>query len=623
MEQAAATATFAPCARCSCLTCRAPQTAEDCASKPVGPVEPVGPVGAVEAVETGQAGPGESSDDESSSPRGSPRGSPRREARPSGPARSVSPAPCEEAQLLGRKETVAVITRLLREFPKAFGEHRGELYTVKDLAPFRRLGHGVPVAFRQERKPFDRAGSDEEFRSRLGSADPLIAGLPFGKLGLVLAGGSVSAHLMRVQDKNPDLRDYDDYDLFLVGHTPATATLAIRDLHEILADGEPRKSAEHRARPPMVYRTPGCITYVSERLRLKVQVVLRLYLTVAEVINRFDLGSSSMAWDGAKLHFTRAGLVAANHGANVVFPIARRGSFERRLIKYFDRGYDVALPGLNVQALADCGYQLPYLEVHPVERASADRCECLCRLECFGLSATSPAEPGEGAGAGAGAGAGDGPHSMYGSFVPYGDVEKIRLRNYREGVKPEGPNASALCGCEPYAPGMDYGAIRPEYPSADDIKKEARYHCGTQVIRPDQLRRCLGEAAARRYAILHMGRVFPLKGPYDRSRAVDQILDELVAETLGGLPRLAIPFELPAAKDQDGGRGLTDRQWYGAAYRRGLIDSAAIDSWWARQERGKAFAAGQDYDPAAAPRFRKEQEGARWGGDDARAGAQC
>lgn len=560
MEQANATsATVAPCALC--CSRHAPQIVGDSAL-----AEPV------ELAEVAQA---ESSGDESSGDEGS---------GDEGRARGASPPPSEETPLLGKKETVEVVTGLIKEFHKVFGEHSGTLYTTKALTPFQRLGHGVPIAFRRDKKPFNRVDSDAEFHHRLATVDPLIAGLPLKELGLVLAGGSVSAHLMRVQNKDPHYRDYDDYDFFLVGHNAKSALLTVSKLHEILAAGETTKRP---GKPPMVFRTPGCITYVSERLGLKVQVVLRLYRSVAEVVNGFDLGSSAMAWDGAKLHFTRAGLVAANHGANVVQPIARRASFERRLIKYFYRGFDVVLPGLNPQALADAGYNLPYLELNTRERESGSCCGCHCRLECYDLVAVSPAKP---------AAAGDGPHSMYGPTVPYGDLDSILLRNYREGAKPEGPNAHSLCGFAPYVPGMVYEAIQPEYPSIGSIKQEARFHCGSRVIRPDKLRRYLGEAAAKRYVELHMERVFPLKGTAAREAAIGEILGELAATTIKGLPHLEIPFDLSAANTRGSGLGLTDRQWYGAAYSRGLIDSAAKNTWWTQREREKAFAEGRDYE---------------------------
>lgn len=492
---------------------------------------------------------------------------------------------------VGREKTVETVKDCLKQVSAKFGTARGPLFDTRSLAPFRRLGHGVPIAYLEGATPFDRAESSKEFRRRLKASDRVIATLPFREWGIVLAGGSVSAHLMRKQEGLSE-RDYDDYDIFLVGHSAQSALEVIRKIHAALASAEEtqreRRRGWSRACPegPVVYRTDGCMTYHSERLGLKVQVVLRIYKTVEEVLNGFDLGSSAMAWDGESLLFTFAGLLAANHGANVVNLVAKRQTYEARLAKYFRRGFDIVLPGLNVQALEDGGYRLPYLGLTPV-RDTKGECDCRCRLPCYEVSPALRVAPVSGA-------ASPSP-GLYDATVPYGSPDRVRLRNYREGQKPEGPNVRALCGFAPYAPEMDYGAIAPEYPAPSAFVREAIKCCSGDIIRVGDLRRICGEAATKDYVAQYMERVFPLpKG--DRFGAIEAILLALFEARVSGLPLLKLPLVFQVGAPDPAGN-VTDRQWYGAAYSRSFLDSARGLSLGEGLERERAFAEGREAPP--------------------------
>src|SRR5271166_1846217 len=100
------------------------------------------------------------------------------------------------------------------------GTTRG-LYGLEVLAPFARLGHGVPVFRSHGDAPvFNRAATDEEFRRRLRRIAPYLAEFDFQAHGLRFAGGAASALLMRDPDADDSAsRSFHDFDLFLVGHT--------------------------------------------------------------------------------------------------------------------------------------------------------------------------------------------------------------------------------------------------------------------------------------------------------------------------------------------------------------------------------------------------------------------
>jgi hypothetical protein len=269
------------------------------------------------------------------------------------------------------------------------------LYGLEHLAPFARLGHGAPTIRQAEPTQFRRAISDAEFRERLHHAAPFVAGLDWQSLGLRLAGGAASALLMRpISGRGgPALGEepaFHDFDLFLVGHpSDAAAKAAIEALGRHL----------HRqwgaAREMTVYRTHGCITFHvnyspdSEDLPgpYLVQVILRRYSTVGEVIHGFDLGSSAVLWDGERVILTGLGKFAAEHGANILNLAARRASYEHRLARYFKRGFDLVLPELNGCDFGALRGRLPYLNVHGFEVG-----DCPCFITADALGACRPSD---------------------------------------------------------------------------------------------------------------------------------------------------------------------------------------------------------------------------------------
>ena len=252
------------------------------------------------------------------------------------------------------------------------------IYGLKALGPFRRLAHGIPCLRLRgvdQHTKFDRAADDSAFLERLTKFAPFLTGFDWKRHGLCLAGGAVSALVMRdLTAVTPfELARFGphDFDVFLVGHRSENdARKAIQALGRHLAKVWQEKggrSAMH------VYRTQTCITFCDPNMlhgspgdgsapRL-VQVILRLYSTKGEVIHGFDLGSSAMLWDGESVSLTGMGRLAAEHGANVLSLAVRRRSYESRLCRYFHRGFDIVLPNLDVCALMG-GEHLPYLKVY-------------------------------------------------------------------------------------------------------------------------------------------------------------------------------------------------------------------------------------------------------------------
>ena len=109
-----------------------------------------------------------------------------------------------------------------------------------------------------------------------------------------------------------------------------------------------------------VYRTRACVTFRAGRLERwrtvagspLVQVILRRYESVSEVIHRFDIGASAVVYDGQQVWFTSLSKLAYEQGVNVLDLSRRRANYEARLAKYFLRGFGIVLPNLDAAKVA-------------------------------------------------------------------------------------------------------------------------------------------------------------------------------------------------------------------------------------------------------------------------------
>jgi hypothetical protein len=74
---------------------------------------------------------------------------------------------------------------------------------------------------------------------------------------------------------------------------------------------------------------------------LQVQIILRLYDTLAQILVGFDVDCCCIAYDGKNLITTERGFNALKYRTNVANLNRRSPSYENRLIKYSTRGFSV------------------------------------------------------------------------------------------------------------------------------------------------------------------------------------------------------------------------------------------------------------------------------------------
>ncbi|KAH8809653.1 ankyrin repeat protein [Flagelloscypha sp. PMI_526] len=168
---------------------------------------------------------------------------------------------------------------------------------------------------------------------------------------VIAAGGSVLACLTplpeRAKASKRSHRKYyhseafptSDVDLFLWGLTPQQAEDKIIKIYEAVRDSVPWDVT--------VLRTKHSVSIHSQYPYRSVQIILRLYRSPAEVLAGFDVDSCSFAYDGQRVYGNPRAIVSMMRQANTVDMTRRSPSYEVRLSKYADRGYEVYIPSLR------------------------------------------------------------------------------------------------------------------------------------------------------------------------------------------------------------------------------------------------------------------------------------
>jgi len=94
-------------------------------------------------------------------------------------------------------------------------------------------------------------------------------------------------------------------------------------------------------------RTKNAITIASHYPIRHVQIVLRRYKSVSEILTGFDVDCSCFAYDGSQVYGTPRAITAFMTQTNTIDLSRRSPSYESRLSKYASRGFEVYWPELD------------------------------------------------------------------------------------------------------------------------------------------------------------------------------------------------------------------------------------------------------------------------------------
>ncbi|PNY22667.1 Uncharacterized protein TCAP_07089, partial [Tolypocladium capitatum] len=168
---------------------------------------------------------------------------------------------------------------------------------------------------------------------------------------VVAAGSSVVNCLLPVPEEfntsKRKLREYyhekfcpaSDVDLFLYGLTHDQAIEKMKQIERGVRDALLNEVA--------VVRTKYAITIASQYPVRHVQIVLRVYKSISEILTGFDIDAAGGAYDGKQVYVTPRALGSFITQINHIDLTRRSPSYENRLSKYSRRNFEVYWPELD------------------------------------------------------------------------------------------------------------------------------------------------------------------------------------------------------------------------------------------------------------------------------------
>lgn len=115
--------------------------------------------------------------------------------------------------------------------------------------------------------------------------------------------------------------------------------------------------------PVIAFRSAYAISIVSEFPYRHIQIILRLYSSPAEILMGFDVDSCSCGFDGKQVYMTPRCHQALVRQMNTVDMTRRSPTYEMRLAKYADRGFEVEVPTLKREKIDPMIFEKPWDDV--------------------------------------------------------------------------------------------------------------------------------------------------------------------------------------------------------------------------------------------------------------------
>lgn len=210
--------------------------------------------------------------------------------------------------------------------------------------------------------------SAKKFKEVLYELYPIIKKINMSNL--LIAGGCVS-NIVRNKNHGGDI------DFFIYGLTEEEAVQKVQqwiaDIAAANKEYEETKKIENKENKDKskikklfneyrIIRNNNTIV-VDLDDELKLQLVFRLYTSISEILHGFDLGSSAIGFDGKTVYATTLGKFCHEHSCNIVDTTRRSTTYEHRLKKYFDRGFNIVLPKLDITKLTTNYFRYGLAEV--------------------------------------------------------------------------------------------------------------------------------------------------------------------------------------------------------------------------------------------------------------------
>ena len=169
-----------------------------------------------------------------------------------------------------------------------------------------------------------------------------------------MAGGAVLRALLGTTPRTCE----GDLDLFIVADDEATARATYdRVLRHLAGQRRPANNAGNNNNNNnnsithhqlLVVRSAFAVTFAAAYPQRNLQLILRRHACTADVIFNFDVDCCQVAWDGKRVLATPSAHRALRTGVNLADPERSSIDYEMRLAKFAQRGFKVAVPGLDL-----------------------------------------------------------------------------------------------------------------------------------------------------------------------------------------------------------------------------------------------------------------------------------
>jgi len=185
--------------------------------------------------------------------------------------------------------------------------------------------------------------------------------------GVILAGGAALWAAMRLEESISEMDSKNkpkDWDLFLyTGDIDSDDEL--RDFF-LLKENQIVQIIEKYYYQFNIFKCKGVITIITEEITI--QIILRDYYSKDEIAISFDISACSIIYDGIDVYFTKMAAWSFINKLIIVLLRYRSTTYEKRLKKYFKKGFGLIFPKLkHFEQLNTFGankVELPYLTLH-------------------------------------------------------------------------------------------------------------------------------------------------------------------------------------------------------------------------------------------------------------------
>ncbi|KAI0884918.1 uncharacterized protein GGS22DRAFT_148152 [Annulohypoxylon maeteangense] len=135
-----------------------------------------------------------------------------------------------------------------------------------------------------------------------------------------------------------------DIDIFLYGFdSEDAATKRIIEIEALV-----RKNQHLISSNALTLRSENAITFIAPRWPYRhIQVILRLYKSISEILTGFDVDCSCVAFDGKQVYSSPRGVTAIATRTNTIDLSRRSPSYENRLWKYRHHNFEVYWEALD------------------------------------------------------------------------------------------------------------------------------------------------------------------------------------------------------------------------------------------------------------------------------------